>query len=65
MVAGVNFAHTIVEIGAEKTVEVGDVATLIGADHQAIHPHTVAERTGTGFLRLIQGMNARLPRRVV
>lgn len=62
---GVNSAHTIVEIGDEKTVEVGDVATLIGPDHSAILPHTVANRTGVGFLRIIQSMNPRLPRRVV
>ncbi len=62
---GVNSAHTILEIGEEKTVEVGDVATLIGPDHPAILPHAVAERTGVRFLRLIQGMNPRLPRRVV
>ncbi len=65
VVAGVNSAHTIVEIGAEKTVEIGDVATLIGADHEAIRPHTVAERTETDSLRLIQSVNTRLPRRVV
>jgi alanine racemase len=62
---GVNSAHTILEIGADKTVEVGDVATLMGPDHPAILPHTVAERTGVGFLRIIQGMNPRLPRKVV
>ena len=62
---GVNSAHAILEIGDEKTVEVGDVATLIGPDHPAVLPHEIAERTGIGFLRLIQGMNARLPRRVV
>lgn len=65
VVAGVNSAHTIVEIGAEKSVEVGDIATLIGPDHQAILPHTVAERTGVRFLPLLQSMNARLPRHVV
>ena len=62
---GVNSAHTILDIGADKTVEVGDVATLIGPDHPAVLPHTVAERTGIGFLRIVQGMNPRLPRRVV
>ncbi|MGI9628426.1 MAG: alanine racemase, partial [Longimicrobiales bacterium] len=62
---GVNSAHTILDIGPEKTVEVGDMATLIGPDHPAVLPHTVAERTGVGFLRIIQGMNSRLPRRVV
>ncbi|WP_419162921.1 alanine racemase [Candidatus Palauibacter sp.] len=62
---GVNSAHTILDIGEEKTVEVGDVATLIGPDHPAVLPHTVAERTGLGFLGIIQSMNPRLPRRVV
>jgi len=62
---GVNSAHAILEIGEERTVEVGDVATLIGPDHPAVLPHEIADRTGVGFLRLIQGMNARLPRRVV
>lgn len=62
---GVNSAHAIVEIGEDKTVEVGDVATLIGPDHPAILPHEIARRTETGFLRLIQGMNPRLPRIVV
>ena len=62
---GVNSAHTILDIGAEKTVDVGDVATLIGPDHPAVLPHAVAERTDLGFLRIIQSMNPRLPRRVV
>ena len=62
---GVNSAHTILDIGAEKTVEVGDVATLIGPDHPSVLPHAVAERTGRGFLGIIQSMNPRLPRRVV
>lgn len=62
---GVNSAHTILDVGPEKTVEVGDVATLIGPDHPAVLPHTVAERTELGFLRIIQSMNPRLPRRVV
>ena len=62
---GVNSAHTIVNIGPEKTVEVGDVATLVGPDHPSVLPHTVAERTKRGFLGIIQSMNPRLPRRVV
>ena len=65
VIGSVNSAHTIVEIGAEKTIEVGDVATLIGPDNRAILPHTVADKTGVRYLRLIQKMNPRLPRRVV
>ena len=37
--------HTIVEIGEEKSVEVGDVATVIGPDHAEITPIAVAEKT--------------------
>lgn len=62
---GVHSAHTLLEIGEDKTVEVGDVATLVGPDHPAVHPHQVADRTGLSHLALIQGFNPRLPRRVV
>jgi len=62
---GVNSAHTLLEIGEEKTVQVGDVATLVGPDHPAVHPHQVADRTKLSHLALIQGFNPRLPRRVV
>jgi alanine racemase len=61
----VNSAHAIIEVGEERTVDVGDVATLIGPDHPAILPHEVARRVGGRFLGLIQSMNARLPRQVV
>jgi len=63
--AGPNSAHTVLDIGAEKAVEVGDVATLIGPDHESILPHTVSERTGVRFLALITKLNARLRRRLV
>ena len=65
VVAVVSSAHTILEIGDEKTVEIGDVATLIGPDDPAITPHAVAEKTGVRFLMLITKLNARLPRRIV
>jgi alanine racemase len=65
VIAGPNSAHTILDVGAEKSVNVGDVATLIGPDHPAILPHTVSERTGVRFLALITKLNARLRRRVV
>ena len=65
VVGGVNSAHAIIDVGEAQTVAPGDVATLIGPDHPAIHPHEVARRTGTGFLAMIQGMNPRLPRIVV
>lgn len=65
VVAVVSSTHTIVEIGDEKTVEVGDVATLIGPDDPAIEPLAVAEKTGVGFYPMVTKMSALLPRRLV
>ena len=42
MIAAVSSSHTIVEVGSEQTVRIGDVATLIGAGSEAIHPNEVA-----------------------
>ena len=64
VVSMVASAHTIVEVGADKTVEVGDVATLIGPDDPAITPHAVAEKTGVGFYPLITKLSPFLARRV-
>ncbi len=38
--------HTILEVGNQKTIEVGDVATLIGPDRAEIAPIEVARRGG-------------------
>jgi alanine racemase len=65
VVSVVSSSHTLVEIGDEKTVEVGDTATLIGPDDPAITPHAIAEKTKVGFYRLITKMSALLPKRVV
>lgn len=65
VIGGPNSAHTILNIGPEKTVEVGDVATLIGPDHPSILPHSISERTGVRFLALITKLNGRLRRSLV
>ena len=46
VIAVVSSNHTIIEIGDEKTVEVGDIATLVGPDRDEITPITVARNTG-------------------
>lgn len=62
---GVNSAHTIVDVGPEPVVRVGDVATLVGPDHPAILPAEVGARTKTGTLQVMTRLSALLPRRVV
>jgi hypothetical protein len=41
---GVSSAHTLVGVGLDGPVKVGDTATLIGPDDPAILPHEVASR---------------------
>jgi alanine racemase len=65
VVAVVSSSHTIVEIGEEKTIGVGDVATLIGPEDAAIWPQAVAAKCGTSFIPLVQGISVLLPRRTV
>jgi alanine racemase len=61
---GVASAHTIVDVGPEKQVDIGDTATLIGADHPAIDPMTVAANVGLPLQQMITKFSALLPRRL-
>jgi alanine racemase len=66
VIAVVSSNHTIVEIGDEKTVDIGDVATVIGPDRPEITPQSVAEKAG--FDRdywIMTKLNALLHRKVV
>jgi alanine racemase len=65
VVGGVASAHTLVDVGLDAPVKVGDTATLIGPEHPAILPTEVGGRTGTGFYQMITKMSALLPRRLV
>jgi alanine racemase len=65
VISVVSSTHTLLEIGAEKTVEVGDVATLIGPDDPAIAPHAVAAACGLSFYAMVTKLSAFLPKRVV
>jgi len=46
VIAEVSSNHTILEIGRVKTVEVGDIATLVGPERAEITPDAVARRSG-------------------
>jgi len=65
VIAAVSASHTIVEVGTEQAVRVGDVATLIGAGHEAIHPNEVAIRSGTPPYDRYMHLSAGLRRVVV
>jgi len=61
---GVASAHTIVKIGVDKQVNVGDTATLIGGDALEVDPVTVAANVGLALQQMITKFNALLPRRL-
>jgi alanine racemase len=61
----VNSAHTVLDLGDATSVEVGDVATLMGPDNPAIHPEVVARNAGLSYFRMITAFKERMPRRLV
>ena len=65
VVGAVSASHTIVVLGDEPTVAVGDLATLVGPDHAAIHPNEVARRAGISVYDVLMHLGQRLPRVVL
>lgn len=65
VIGAVSASHTIVEIGAEKTVELGDVATLLGPDASVIEPNNVAAASGASVYDLLMHLNPDIPRVLV
>ena len=65
VIGAVSASHTIVELGNQRSVEIGDVATLIGPEDPAVYPNTVAERAGISVYDVLMHLSARLPKRIV
>jgi alanine racemase len=64
VIAAVSASHTIVELGDDKTVEVGDEATLVGPDRPEITPNSVAQRTGLSVYDILMHLGALLPKQL-
>jgi alanine racemase len=64
VIASVSASHTIIEIGSERRVEIGDVATLFGWEEGA-RPEDVAAACGASVYDLMMHLNPLLPRRLV
>jgi alanine racemase len=64
VIGAVSASHTIVEVGDEPRVRVGDVATIVGPDHPAIHPNEVARRAGVSVYDILMHLSVGLPRTV-
>jgi alanine racemase len=64
IIASVSASHTIVEIGAERRVEIGDEATLFDWTDGS-RPEDLAQACGASVYDLTMHLNPLLPRRVV
>jgi alanine racemase len=62
VIGTVSASHTIIALGAATSVQVGDVATLVGPDHPAIHPNEVAKRAGWSEYNMFMHLNPLLKR---
>ena len=65
VIGAVSASHCIIEVGETQTVRVGDLATLVGPDHPAIHPNALAEATGTSVYDILMHLSPSLPRRLL
>ena len=65
VIGAVSASHTIVEVGPDPTVAVGDVVTLMGPDAPEIDPNWLSAEAGVSIYDLFMHLNPRLPRVVV
>lgn len=65
VIGAISASHTIIEVGAERSVKIGDVATMLGPDHEAIHPNQFANSTGTSVYDRLMHLNPTLPKVVI
>ncbi len=65
VVGSISSAHTIIDVSEKPDVNLGDIATLVGPDHQEIEPRAVAKQAGIGHYALMSRLNALLPRKLV
>jgi alanine racemase len=64
VIASVSASHSIVEIGSEEKVKIGDVATFFDAQPGS-RPEDVSESCGASVYDLTMHLNPLLPRRIV
>ena len=64
VIASVSASHTIVEIGAEPKVRIGDEVTMFDAQAGS-RPEDVAAACGGSVYDLLMHLNPLLPRRIV
>jgi alanine racemase len=65
VIGTVSASHTLISLGADQSLRVGDDVTLVGPDHPAIHPNEVAKRAKWSEYNMFMHLSPKLDRRVV
>jgi alanine racemase len=65
VIGTVSASHTVVDLGAEAAVTIGDEATLVGPDRPDLHPNAVAGVSGWSEYNMFMHLHPGLPKRVV
>lgn len=65
VIGAVSASHAIIRLGDTPAASVGDTVVLMGPDHPAIEPNTLADTLGVSVYDLLMHMNPDLPRIVV
>ncbi|HEV8612279.1 MAG TPA: alanine racemase [Gemmatimonadales bacterium] len=64
VVGTVSASHTLVALGAETNVAVGDEAVLVGSARPELHPNVVAQQSGWSEYNMFMHLHPGLARRV-
>jgi alanine racemase len=62
VIGAVSASHTILNIGEEPSVKVGDEAILVGPDHDEIHPNYISKVANVSVYDILMHMSAKLPK---
>lgn len=65
VIGAVSASHSVIEVGDEPTVSVGDVATFLGPDRPELHPNAIAAATGRSAYDALMHLSPSLPRFVL
>ena len=65
VVGTVSASHTVISLGDDRTLDVGDDVTLVGPDVPAIHPNEVAKRASWSEYNMFMHLSPTLQRIVV
>ena len=65
IIGAVSASHTIIELGDEKSANIGDLVTLLGSDVDAIHPNALSLTSGTSVYDILMHLNPSIPKIVV